>query len=57
MERFILVIMQKFIITLSKQQVNIVLQSLAKMPLEQVLEVFTEIKQQAEKQLENDKDK
>ena len=49
--------MQKFIITLSKQQVNIVLQSLAKMPLEQVLEVFTEIKQQAEKQLENDKDK
>ena len=46
--------MEKFTITLSEQQVNIVLQSLAKMPLEQVLETFTEIKQQAEKQLEND---
>lgn len=46
----------KFTITLTEQQVNIVLQSLAKMPLEQVLETFTEIKQQAEKQLQDDKD-
>ena len=47
----------KFTITLTEQQVNIVLQSLAKMPLGQVLETFTEIKKQAEKQLQDDKDK
>lgn len=49
--------MQKFTITLTEQQVNIVLQSLARMPLEQVLETFTEIKQQAEKQLQDDTNK
>ena len=41
----------KFTIELTEQQVNIVLQSLAKMPLEQVIETFTDIKQQAEKHL------
>lgn len=47
----------KFTIELTEQQVNIVLQSLTKLPLEQVLETFTKIKQQAEKQLQDDKDK
>lgn len=47
----------KFTIELTEQQVNIVLQSLAKMPLEQVIETFTEIKQQAEKQLQDDTNK
>ena len=47
----------KFTIELTEQQVNIVLQSLAKLPLEQVIETFTEIKQQAEKQLQDDTDK
>ena len=46
----------KFTIELTEQQVNIVLQSLAKMPLEQVIETFTEIKQQAEKQLQDMKE-
>jgi hypothetical protein len=46
----------KFTIELTEQQVNVVLQSLAKMPLEQVIEAFLEIKQQAEKQLQDDKD-
>lgn len=42
-------------IELTEQQVNIVLQCLAKQPLEQVLETFTTIKQQAEKQIQDKK--
>ena len=47
----------KFTIELTEQQVNIVLQSLAKMPLEQVIETFTDIKKKKKKQLQDDKDK
>ena len=43
----------KFTIELTEQQVNIVLQSLAKMPLEQVIETFTDIKQRTQKNKED----